>query len=606
MARRAIKDDPLSAPASLDLAVIGNSNIAALIDRTGRIVWSCWPRMDGDPIFCSLVDGNDPEAGFFSIGFDEPSTTTQTYLRNTAVVRTLVKAETGACFAINDFAPRFRQHGRTYRPSMIVRRIEPIGGVCRIRVRVRPRMNYGAYRAKPIPGSNHIRYVTDAGAIRLTTDAPVSYVAGESAFVLTRPITFILHPDESFPDSIPRIAREFEDQTCDYWQDWVRNLNLPFEWQEAVIRAAITLQMCSFDETGAIVAALTSSIPEAPGSARNWDYRYCWIRDAFFTVHALNRVGATRTMERFIEYVTNVIALEHGPELKPVYSILPELSLDEWVAPALKGYREFSPVRVGNAAVEQIQHDVYGSVILAASQMFFDERLPRKGDHALFDLLEPLGTHALGRALKPDAGIWEYRSRTRVHTHSAAMCWVACDRLARIASFLELPDRAERWRVAADDLRTAILERAWNENLQCFVGSLDTDEIDASVLLLHELGIVSATDERFVATVDTIGKRLMRNGHLIRYAAPDDFGAPSVAFTICTFWYVDALAAIGRSDEARRIFEELLARRNHVGLLSEDIDPHTGELWGNFPQTYSMVGIIVAAMRLSKGWERAR
>jgi GH15 family glucan-1,4-alpha-glucosidase len=591
---------------TLDLAVIGNSNVAALVERTGRIVWACWPRIDGDPVFCSLIDGSDAKAGYFSVEFDDEATAAQAYVRNTAVVRTVVTNASGASFAITDFAPRFHRHGRTFRPSMLIRRIEPLEGVCRIRVRMRPRMDYGRHTAAPIPGSNHIRYVTEAGAIRLTTDAPVSYILAESAFVLTGALHFVLHVDESFPDSIPRTVREFHDQTCEYWQSWVRNLNLPFEWQEAVIRAAITLQLCSFDETGAIVAALTTSIPEAPDSERNWDYRYCWIRDAFFTVHALNRVGATRTMERFIDYVTTIIALERCTALKPVYSIVPETRLSEGVAPSLRGYRGHAPVRIGNAAVDQTQHDVYGSVILAASQMFFDERLPQKGDLALFKLLEPMGAHALSLALTPDAGIWEYRGRARVHTYSAAMCWVACDRLGRIATLLGLQDRAEHWRTSADGLRATILDRSWNKDGRFFAGSLDTDEIDASVLLLHELGIVAPSDERFLTTVDSIGQRLMRNGHLLRYAAPDDFGAPSVAFTICTFWYVDALAAIGRRDEARRLFEDVLARRNHVGLLSEDIDPDTGELWGNFPQTYSMVGIIVAAMRLSKGWENAR
>ncbi len=591
---------------SLDLAVIGNSNIAALIDRDGRIVWTCWPRIDGDPVFCALVDGESPDSGFFSIAPDEAFQTEQSYTRNTAILRTVVSLASGASYAITDFVPRFRQYGRTYRPPMIVRRLEPISGMCRIRVRIRPRMGYGQHRAAAITGSNHIRYVTEAGAIRLTTDASVSYVADEAGFVLTKPVTLIVHSDEPLPDSIPRIAREFHDQTRDYWLDWARYLNVPYEWQEAVIRAAITLQLCSFEETGAIVAALTTSIPEAPESARNWDYRYCWIRDAFFTVHALNRVGATPTMERFIDYVANVIAVERGPALKPVYGLLPEAPLEERVASELRGYRGYGPVRIGNAAVGQTQHDVYGSVILAASQMFFDERLPKKGDTALFNLLEPLGMRALSDALTPDAGIWEYRGRTSVHTYSAAMCWVACDRLARIAGHLGLTDRALQWETSAAALRNTILARSWNEQLRCFSGCLDSNEIDASVLLLHELGIVSAADERFVATVERIGRELTRSGHLLRYAAPDDFGAPSVAFTICTFWYVDALAAIGRRNEARCIFEALLARRNHVGLLSEDIEPSTGELWGNFPQTYSMVGVIVCAMRLSKGWEEIR
>ena len=592
--------------ASLDLAVIGNSNIASLVDRSGRIVWTCWPRIDGDPVFCALVDGDDPAGGFFSIEFVEEATADQSYVRNTAILRTVLTAASGASIAITDFVPRYRHYGRTYRPPMIVRRIEPLAGLGRIRVRMRPRMDYGERTAVAVPGSNHIRYVTESGAIRLTTDASVSHIVNESAFVLTRPISLIVHADEPLTDSIPRVSRELHDQTRDHWLDWVRSLNVPYEWQGAVIRAAITLQLCSFEETGAIVAALTTSIPEAPGTERNWDYRYCWIRDAFFTVQALNRVGATAAMERFIDYVTNIITMERGPGLRPTYGVLPEMRLDERLAPGLKGYRGQGPVRVGNAAADQLQHDVYGSVLLAASQMFFDERLPNKGEAALFSMLEPLGMSALSHALTPDAGIWEYRCRSRIHTHSASMCWVACDRLARIAANLGLEERAAQWNKSAKDLREAILSRAWNDDLGAFAGCLDTDEMDASVLLMHEFGIVSASDPRFIATVEKVGQQLVRNGHLLRYAAPDDFGAPSVAFTICTFWYVDALAAIGRIEEARAIFEELLARRNHVGLLSEDIDPMSGELWGNFPQTYSMVGIIIAAMRLSKGWEGAR
>jgi GH15 family glucan-1,4-alpha-glucosidase len=593
---------------TIDLAVIGNGHVSALLDKSGAIVWMCWPRVDGDPVFCALVDGAMPQDGYFSIRFDEDgSTYEQSYVRNTAIVRTVVTSADGAsAFSIVDFAPRFPQYGRHFNPSMIVRRVEPLRGLCRIRVNMRPRADYGSVRPTRIAGSNHVRYATEAGAIRLTSDAPVSYIASDGAFILSEPTTFILHNDEPLPINIGRLAREFHDQTRDAWHEWVRNLYVPFEWQSDVIRAAITLQLCSFEQTGAIVAALTTSLPEAPGEQRNWDYRYCWIRDAFYTVHALNRIGATVTMVRFIDYVTNIIAMERGPDLKPVYSVLPEKALPERVAPGLAGYRGYGPVRIGNDAVNQIQHDVYGSVILSAAQMFFDERLPKKGDEALFALLEPLGTRAHAVALTPDAGIWEYRDKPAVHTYSAAMCWVACDRLARIATRLSLPERAAHWRGLADELRKDILERAWNAKLNCYAGHLDSDHVDASSLLLAELGLVEARDPKFVATVETIGHMLGRNGYLFRYEAPDDFGAPTTAFTLCSFWYVDALAAIGRLEEARNLFEKILARRNHVGLLSEDIDPATGELWGNFPQTYSLVGIILAAMRLSKSWDEAR
>ncbi len=589
---------------TLDLAVIGNGTVAALIDRSGRIVWTSWPRIDGDPVFCALVDGDDPEGGYFSIEFDEETVATeQSYDRNTAIVRTVHRSASGAAFMVTDFAPRFRQFGRMYRPPMIVRRVDRLEGLCRIRPRMRPRMDYGRLKTTLIPGSNHIRYVADTGSIRLTTDAPVALVANESAFVLSYPMTFIVHPDESLPDAPSRISREFYDQTKSYWQDWVRLLSIPFEWQEAVIRAAITLKLCSFEDTGGIVAALTTSIPEAPESGRNWDYRYCWLRDAYFTVYALNRLSATRTTERFIDYVTNVVAMEQGSRLRPVYSIVPDQPIEEQVIENLQGFNGHGPVRIGNAAGDQVQHDVYGSVILAASPMFFDERLPQKGDASLYAMLESLGKIALSQALEPDAGIWEYRGRARVHTYSAAMCWAGCDRLSRIGRSLGLEDNADVWRRSADGLREAILRRAWNADRNCFMESLDGEAIDASVLLLHKLGIVEATDPRFISTVDTLGQHLGRGGHLLRYSAPDDFGEPSVSFTMCTLWYVEALADIGRVAEARQIFESVLACRNHVGLLSEDLDPATGQLWGNFPQTYSMVGIILAAMRLSKTWE---
>jgi GH15 family glucan-1,4-alpha-glucosidase len=593
------------AKSSLNLAVIGNCNIAALVDTSGAIVWGCWPRLDGDPLFSALVGGAAPEHGFFSVGFDEVASSEQTYERNTAIVRTVLTDASGASFSITDFVPRFRQFGRVYRPLMIVRIIEPISGMPSIRVRLRPSSDEGRARAPFVAGSSHIRWIGDGYAVRLTTDASINHVVGENLFVLSRPLTFILHPDETLNDSAIRIGRDFRERTSAYWLDWVRALNVPFEWQEVVIRAAITLQLCSFEDTGAIVAALTTSIPEAPGTQRTWDYRYCWIRDAYFTVHALNRVGATPTMEKFIEYVTNIIALERGPTLKPLYGIVPEEAFDEITVPELAGYRGQGPVRIGNAAREQVQHDVYGSVILAAWQMFFDERLPKKGDAALFRLLEPLGMSALRHALTPDAGIWEYRERSSIHTHSATMCWVACDRLARIADKLGLFPDAVQWRTSADELRAIILARAWND-AGYFAGTLDGADLDASVLLLHELGIVEAADPRFVATVERIGELLGQGGHVRRYLAPDDFGVPVVAFTICTFWYIDALAAIGHEDDARRLFEDLLTHRNHVGLLSEDLDPVTGELWGNFPQTYSMSGLIVAAQRLSKGWETGK
>jgi GH15 family glucan-1,4-alpha-glucosidase len=309
-------------------------------------------------------------------------------------------------------------------------------------------------------------------------------------------------------------------------------------------------------------------------------------------------------MEAYINFITTVASDQTAP-LRPVHGIVPGSSLDEWIAPDLAGFLGQGPVRVGNAAASQNQHDVYGSVILAATQMFVDERLPRMGDAALFRQLETLGDHAVRIALVPDAGIWEYRGRAHVHTHSAALCWAACDRLARIAARLGLGDRAAYWAREAATLRKAILQHAWNPERRALMGALDGGELDASVLLLAELGLVRPEDSRFVQTCETIGQELGHRGRIMRYTAKDDFGTPETAFLVCNFWYIDALASIGRRDEARQMFEDLLARRNAFGLLSEDIHPETGALWGNLPQTYSMAAIIESAARLSRPWEDA-
>src|SRR5690606_38383475 len=348
-----------------------------------------------------------------------------------------------------------------------------------------------------------------------------------------------------------------------------------------VIRSAITLKLCQYEETGAIVAAITTSIPESPGSQRSWACRYGWLREAAVAGRALDGPGATQTMGGYLRYVLNLATGEEG--LQPLYGIAFESRLEEHEVPALAGYRGMGPVRRGNLAWVQKQHDVYGSVVLAATQLFFDQRLARPGTEEAFHRLEPLGDRAWALYDQPDAGIWEFRGRAEVHTYSSVMCWAACDRLARIAAHLGLAPRAVHWRERADAMRAAILERAWDAGLGHFVESAEGRRLDASLLLLADLGFVEPTDPRFVATVDAIGTQLRRGTSLFRYIAPDDFGHPETSFTICSFWYIDALAAIGRVEEARQQFESLLARRNHLGLLSEDMAFDDGEAWGNFP-----------------------
>jgi len=585
----------------LDLAIIGNGRTAALVDPSSRIVWWCYPRFDSDPIFSRLLAGKE-EKGFSDVVLDDLAEYQSEYVRNTAIVSTLLIDRQGGKVRITDFVPRFRQFGRVFRPPQIFRIIEPVAGLPRITIRMRPTSDYGKPLVQRSLGSNHIRYSGEGTVIRLTTDAPLSLIDGEAPFVLTRHLHLVFGPDEPFPGDLQSTCRDFVDRTRDYWMEWVRRLSISYDWQEAIIRAAITLKLSNFDETGAIIAAHTTSIPEAPGSGRTWDYRYCWLRDAYFVVQALNRIGATRTMEEFISFTIS-IASKPDQELRPLYSVVPTNEVEETTAPNLEGYRGDGPVRVGNAAVGQAQNDTYGSVILAAMPLFFDRRLPRPGDVGLFQLLETLGERARRKALEPDAGIWEYRGRQRVHTHSAAMCWAGCQRLSAIAKRIGLDERAKYWDAVAQPIHTALLDQAWNEKRGAFTAAFGSDDLDASVLLLPDLGVIEVDDPRFVSTVAAMERELVREKHVMRYANADDFGLPVTAFLICRFWLIDALWSLGQREAARDLFTDALSHRNRYGLLSEDVDPQTGELWGNFPQTYSMAGLILSAMRLSRSWE---
>jgi len=595
---------------NLDLALIGNCSFSALIDAHARIVWACLPHFDGDPFFCSLLEGEREAAehGFCDVEVERCVRTEQSYLENTAIVVTRLYDEAGAIVEITDFAPRFQHFGRSFHPTAIVRQVKPVRGQARVQIRVRPAHDWGAGRPVVTRGSNHLRYVTPGLVVRLTTDAPISYVANEVPFLLEDPMTLYLGPDESLDRAVADVGREFHERTQEYWLDWSRHLAIPFEWQEAVIRAAITLKLSSFEDTGAIVAAMTTSIPEAPGTPRNWDYRYCWLRDAYFVVRAANRLGVTDTMERYLQYITNVTALAADAHLQPVYGIRLQRRLDEREVDTLAGYRGMKPVRVGNAAYHQVQNDSYGSVINAVAQAFFDHRLTRRGTAETFRRLELVGEQAAHRFDQPDAGVWEFRQQRSVHTYSSVMCWVACDRLRRIAQRLGLTDRGEYWGRQADRIRRYIEDGAWSDRLRRFksvIGGDDEGDVaDASLLLLHEVGFLAADDPRFASTVVELERVLRQDSLVLRYRA-DEMGPAATAFTVCAFWYVDALHVLGHTEQARELFEQLLARRNRHGLLSEDLDLSTGEQWGNFPQTYSMVGLINSAIRLSKPWEEA-
>ena len=592
---------------NLNLWPIGNCQVSALIDDRAALVWGCAPRVDGDPLFCSLLDPKDaPTRGEWRITLEDQVGIEQRYLRNTAILVTRLTDAQGGIAELFDFCPRFERTGRTYRPVAFARIVRPVAGAPRVRIDLNPAVNWGAKDADRTSGSNHIRFLLKPQPLRLTTDAPVTNLLEGRSFRLEKALHFFLGPDEPFVGNVAHTLATMLHETSDHWREWVRGLAIPLEWQTVVIRAAITLKLCQHEETGAIVAALTTSIPEAANSGRNWDYRYCWIRDAYYTVQALNRLGALDVLERYLSYLRNIVDDAKGGHIQPLYAVSGEAKIEERVADGLAGYRGMDPVRVGNAAYYQVQHDAYGQIILSNVQAFFDERLFRQATVDDFASLEKVGERAWEMHDQPDAGLWEFRTRTSVHTYSSVMSWAACDRLANAAGVLGLQDRAALWTERAAAIREAIEREAWYEPERRFAATFGGDELDASLLQLIDMRFLEPSDPRFRATFEAVEKALRKGEHMLRYAAEDDFGLPETAFNFCTFWLIEALHIVGRTEEARALYEKTLERLTPAGLLSEDTDFQTGELWGNYPQTYSLVGLINCAVLLSKPWSSIR
>ncbi|MCB2089161.1 MAG: glycoside hydrolase family 15 protein, partial [Sphingomonadaceae bacterium] len=560
-----------------------------MIDQQGAIVWGCVPRVDGDPVFCALLNGDQQDAGVWRFELEGQVSAKQEYIRNTPILLTTLEASDGSALEVLDFCPRFERSGRMYRPVAFARIVRPISGNPRVKVVLRPMKNYGTGLAETTNGTNHIRYLVGPQALRLSTDAPVGYIQEGRSFRIEQDTHFFLGPDEPFTGNLREEIRRMEQSTRQYWQLWVRGLATPFEWQDEVIRCAITLKLCQHEETGAIVAALTTSIPEAANSERNWDYRYCWIRDSYYTVQALNRLGALDVLEKYLGYLRNIVDAAKGGQVQPLYSVMGESELDETTAAYLAGYRGMGPVRRGNAAYLQVQHDAYGQIVLPTAQGFLDHRLLRMADERDFENLEQVGETAWKMHDQPDAGLWEFRTRQEVHTYSAVMSWAACDRLANVAAHIGKDDRAALWRERADAIHRRVQQEAWVENGGeggHYGASFESDYLDASLLQMVELRFLKPDDPRFLSTFAAVEKELRRGEHMLRYASEDDFGLPETAFNVCTFWLIEALVLVGRAAEARTLFEAMLSHMTESGLLSEDLDFETGELWGNFPQTY--------------------
>ena len=579
-----------------DLGLIGNCQFSALIERSGSVVWCCLPQFDSEPVFGKLLD---PSGGEFSIEPADGSMGRQRYLDNTNILETVFEAP-GGRFRIIDLAPRFSQHERMYRPTQLVRIVEPLEGNPLIRLRCEPRLGWSKVPPSSLRGSNHVRFEGFEAPLRLTSDIAPIYLGGQP-FVLTERRHLILSWGPPVEEELHGLCERYLLETSRYWQRWVKHCNIPPHYQKEVIRSALTLKLHCFEDTGAIIAAMTTSIPEAPGSGRTWDYRYCWLRDGYFVLNALRLLGHFEEREHFIQYLIGIAANTPDLDLKPLYRLDGSSDLEERIIDNWAGFNGDGPVRVGNGAALHQQHDVFGEMIMGLAPVFIDDRFSLERNPATLDLLERLARKAAAVVGTPDAGIWEYRKAWEPQTFSSLMCWAGADRMARVAR-RHRPERAGEYAATASKIRAEIIERAWSNSKNSFVSSYDGHDLDAALLQIATLRMLERGDLRIGQTIDAISRELTQAGWLFRYKANDGLGDTSVAFVICTFWLVEALAATGRITEAREVMARAQAVGSPLGLLSEDIEPATGRMWGNFPQCYSHVGMINAAFAASPRW----
>jgi GH15 family glucan-1,4-alpha-glucosidase len=580
-----------------DLGLIGNCQFSALVERTGEVVWCCLPRFDSEPVFSTLLDHEN--GGRFGVRTVDGAAGKQGYIENTNVLETTFQTADGS-FRVLDFAPRFLQYDRIFHPTQLFRIIEPLDGTPYVRVNCDPKIGWSKASPATLKGSNHLGFDGFAGPLRLTTDVPLSYLEGKP-FALTERRHLALTWGPPIEEALPPLCHRFLGETIRYWQRWVKQCNIPPLYQREVIRSALALKLHCFEDTGAIVASMTTSIPEAAGSGRTWDYRYCWLRDAYYVLGAFRRLGHFEERESFTQYLINIVAGTPALKLSPLYRVDGTSDLDERVLENWPGHGGDGPVRVGNAAALHVQNDVFGEMVLALAPVFLDERFTAERSEAAFELLERLARQAISVVGTPDAGIWEYRTRRAPQTFSSLMCWAAADRMSQICARRD-PGMEANFHNASVRIREEILRNAWSPDVGAFVGTYGGRELDASLLQMATLHLLPAEDPRLRATIDTVWKGLSQDGWLFRYRLDDGFGQPTVAFIICTFWLVEALAATGRAEEGKAVMDRIHAALSPLGLLSEDYETSNLRMWGNFPQAYSHAGLIQAAFAASPRW----
>jgi len=591
-------------PPLADLGLIGDGATAALVGLDGSVRWMCVPSFDSEPLFCALLDHG--RGGEFSVAPEQLVAARQRYEPDTGVLITELRSDTGVVQITDALALRsgadLTDDAAADRREL-VRSVVVLTGSVRLRVNVQPR---GGAQVRPAfnglaldcprqPGLRlHVRSNRTLLGLQSTHDL---WQGDRLNLVLSWGRVHRHHP----LDAEARLS-----ETADAWRRWMTGFHYDGPEPAMVRRAAITLKLCDHWVNGSLVAAPTSSLPAPVGGIRNWDYRYTWIRDAAFAVFALRRIGFVNEADAFLGWVLD--AFERSGQARIMYTHDGDPIPDEWEDGELEGYRRSAPVRWGNGAADQRQHDVYGEVLDCADQWV---KAGGRFDPDLWAGLSSIADAAGQAWLEADQGIWEVRSSGRIFTYSAALCQVALDRAAAIGERLGLAGPVARWRSEAADLRETILTRAWNDDAKTLSEHLDGDgTVDASLLALPLRGVIPADHPRMVATTAAIAERLSAgDGLLYRYRhdqSPDGLAGDEGAFLLCSFWLVDNLVQQGRLDEAEQLYASLCARASPLGLLSEQIDPSSGELTGNFPQAFSHIGVIASGVTLARARGAAR
>ena len=580
-----------------NMGIIGNCSYLAYIDTDADVKWMCMPRFDSSFLFGGLLD--DEKGGCFKIIPASPYKTRQYYLTNTNVLCTEFECAQGK-FRVVDFAPRFLQYERYFKPSMLVRKIEWMSGLPPVVVECSPRGEYGNVVAEQVVGSNHIAYLNLQAQVRLTTDIPLNYIVDKKNFVLDTNRYLILTYGEPLEAPLTETAERFLIQTTSYWEKWIKSSYLPDVYQSQVIRSALTLKLHQYEDTGGIIASGTTSLPESPGSGRNWDYRYCWFRDSYYTLQAFNIIGHFEELEKYFDFIQNIVA-DDPQMIQPLYSITGEKNLVEKEM-NLKGYLNNRPVRIGNEAYMQLQNDVYGQVLVSMLPLIFDQRLITTNNKSHADyktIISRLLKQIENTIDKPDAGIWEFRNTMQLNSYTLLFQWAGANAARKFA----ISARDEEMAIRAKkiiDRSSALLEQCYDPSTNTYTQAIGSHNLDASTLKLITMQYLSPSSEKTKNLLNAIEEKLRSsNGLIFRYRHADDFGEPDSTFLICSFWYAEALAYAGRLDDSREMFENILTHSNHLGLFSEDIS-EDGSQWGNFPQTYSHVGLINTAFRISR------